>query len=93
MKDTLKKEWEKLFNKTHDLAQLKNLHKNEKGHFITPDGVKTEVWEKHDETGLNALMASDWESFLDGNDVFSQLSLAEQNELKANAPRYEDYQE
>ena len=36
-------------------------------------------------------MTSDWESFLDGNDVFSELSLEEQNELKANSPRYEDY--
>ncbi|WCG34023.1 hypothetical protein PML78_04870 [Enterococcus dispar] len=91
MKHTLKAEWEKLFSKKHDLSELKKTTKNETGHFIIPDGVKTEVWEKHDENGLNELMTSDWESFLDGNDVFSELSLEEQNELKANSPRYEDY--
>lgn len=91
MAHKLREEWEKLFGSKHDLNALKNSRKDEQGHFLTPDGVKTEIWEHDNVADLNQMMTEDWQSFLDGSDVYSELSEEEQNQLRANGPSYNEY--
>ncbi|MGX7352705.1 hypothetical protein [Enterococcus canis] len=91
MAHTLRKEWEKLFGKKHDLDSLKTSKVDQDGHFISDAGIKTEVLGHHDVDSLNRMMTSDWSAFLDGSDVFSELDEQEQNELRSNGPAYDEY--
>ena len=36
-------------------------------------------------------MGTDWNTFLDGSDIFTELSAEEQEEIRRNGPRHEDY--
>ena len=57
----------------------------------TVDGETSHRLSDEDPETLHEMMGTDWNTFLDGSDIFTELSAEEQEEIRRNGPRHEDY--
>ena len=91
MAHKLREEWDKLFDKKHDLEALKKVKHDENGNFTTDGGVKTDVLGHSSVDSLNAMMYTDWNSFLNDSTLFTALDEEEQDKVRSNGPSFAEY--
>lgn len=91
MAHKLREEWDKLFGKKYDLDTVKNAKYDENGHFITGDGLNTEVLGHRSIEDLNAMMDADWNTFLNDSTLFTSLEEGEQDKVRSNGPSFAEY--
>lgn len=91
MTHTLREEWDKLFGKKHDLDELKKAKHDKHGHFITDEGINTEVLGHSSVDALNAMMYADWNTFLNDSTLFTALDEEEQNQVRSTSPSFAEY--
>ncbi|MDT2691620.1 hypothetical protein P7E30_15685 [Enterococcus gallinarum] len=82
MLEQLRAEWEKLFGHKYTSSSEKQQ---------TVDGETSHRLSDEDPETLHEMMGTDWNTFLEGNDIFTELSAEEQEEIRRNGPRHEDY--
>ncbi|EEV34085.1 predicted protein [Enterococcus gallinarum EG2] len=82
MLEQLRAEWEKLFGHKYTSSSEKQQ---------TVDGETSHRLSDEDPETLHEMMGTDWNTFLDGSDIFTELSAEEQEEIRRNGPRHEDY--
>lgn len=91
MAHKLREEWDKLFGKKHDLNELKKAKYDELGHFVTGDGINTDVLGHSSVNDLNAMIDADWNSFLNDSTLFTALDEEEQHKVRSNSPSFAEY--